>query len=140
MNESDRFYLYEKISNWIEEIVTNSSSDELTRQYQLYYWRKKLSVLLTGSDQEILDLFDDLEYELLGRYGYSSEIKLLWDYALRIFEKMGNTVRYKGKIVTNIDDNYVRSLDLKEKAELVAKLFIHESKLKQKVKNSISSK
>jgi len=140
MNQDDRYHLYQKISEWIEEIVTNSSSDELTRQYQLYYWRKKLSVLLTGSNQEILDLLDDLEYELLGRYGYSSEIKLLWDYALRIFEEMGNTVRFKGKIVTNFTDDCIEALNLNQKAELIATLFLHERQLKEKVKDSISTK
>jgi len=136
MNEEDRYFLYQKISEWIEEIVTNSSSDDLTKQYRLYYWRKRLSVLLTGSNQQILELLHDLEYQLLGRYGYSSEIKLLWDYTLRIFEEMGNTVRYKGKIVTNIDDDYIKNLDLKDKAQLIARLFQHETSLKHRIRDS----
>jgi len=140
MDEETRYYLFEKISDWIEEIVANSSSsDELTKQYVLHQWRKRLSVLLTGSDQQILDLFHSLEYQILGPSGYSSEIKLLWDYSLEIYEQNGIVSRFKGKIVTNLTDDYIKDLNLREKAELLAKLFTHERQLKEKVKDSIST-
>ena len=51
-------------------------------------------------------------------------------------QQNGVIPRFKGKIVTNIDDDYIKNLDLKDKAQLIARLFQHETSLKHRIRDS----